>query len=222
LERRAAERPPAHLPLRVADPADREDADADVGARGGRGPAALLRLQAAAGNQAVAGLVGPQPAVQREDAPAGQGEEEELTEQEEQEWLEAPMQRNADLPVQRAWTGRRQLSGLGGLGRPWVVRKSGNLVNLRLYHEHIFFEDGRSPPDIGHMGREGLGQDPGRMGDYSRVREGLDDTRLRGAVGQRPVEPGSYSLLTNNCQDYVQGVLRLYDQQAAVEAGAQH
>ncbi|WP_299488045.1 DUF4157 domain-containing protein [Acaryochloris sp. IP29b_bin.137] len=160
--------------------------------------------------------------IQRDD----EEKEEDLTLEEEQEWLQAKLQRSHSavthqhqptiqrqplITIQRAWTGRRQLSGLGGLGKPWVWRKKGNLLNLGLYHEHIFFEDGGTPADIGHMGKAGLGSDTSHtQSDYARVREGLDDDNMRAAVAHIG-NPGEYGLLSNNCQDYVQSVLDHYD-----------
>ena len=100
------------------------------------------------------------------------------------------------------------------------MRKKDNIVNLRLFHEHIFFEDEQNG-DIGHMGKSGLGPD-NEFGPeaYSRVRENLDDERMRTAVHLMG-NPGEYGLLTNNCQDYVQGVLDIYDKLSASAANLQ-
>lgn len=160
--------------------------------------------------------------IQREE----EKKEEDLTKEEEQEWLQAKLQishsaattqqwpqiqRQLEPTIQRAWTGRRQLTGLGFLGKPWVLNKSGNLVNMRLYHEHIFFQDEGTPPDYGHMGKSGLGTDNSHTKDeYSKVRTGLYDSKMRKAVAMMG-DPGNYSLISNNCQDYVQGVLKHYD-----------
>lgn len=117
--------------------------------------------------------------------------------------------------IQRAWTGRRQLAGMGWLGRPLVFREGGNLLNWGGYHEHIFFEDGGNPANIGHLGPQGLGQDAGHGQDeYTRVRRNLNDKRMRVAV-TAVGDPGRYSLWNNNCQDYVQDVLAVYDTSAA-------
>jgi len=147
-------------------------------------------------------------------AQAEEGQEQEVSAAEEQEWLQAKpqIQTQVEPTIQRAWTGRRQLKPLKFLGKPWVVRKSGNIVNLRLFHEHIFFEDGLAPPNWGHMGKEGVAEDKAEnLGSYSPVRTGLDDAKMRQAVAQVKVNPGEYSLLSNNCQDYVQKILRIYD-----------
>jgi Domain of unknown function (DUF4157) len=150
---------------------------------------------------------------QRQNMQGQEKKENSLTLEEEQEWLQAKplIQRQPETIIQRAWTGRRQLSGLGFLGKPWVVRKSGNIVNLRLFHEHIFFEDGVPPENWGHMGKAGLGSDTAHSEkEYSKVRQDLSDAKMREAVKLKG-NPGSYSLLANNCQDYVQDVLRIYD-----------
>lgn len=76
------------------------------------------------------------------------------------------------------------------------------------HHIHIFFEDGREPPNIGFMGSQGLGQDS-FANRYSLEEEGLDDARMRLAV-KRVGDPGPYNLATNNCQHYVSRVLEEY------------
>ena len=135
-------------------------------------PQDVLGLQRTIGNQAVMRMLAKARPVQREDhddqtsSPDQQGgDPPDLTIEDEQNLL------RASRVVQRAWTGRRQLGG-GGLnsvlGKPAVWAKSGNWFNLGLYHEHIFFEDGASPPDIGHMGKQGLGSDTARVGEYTK------------------------------------------------------
>jgi len=76
------------------------------------------------------------------------------------------------------------------------------------YHEHIFFEDGKQPPNIGFMGKGGLGQD--ETDGYTQTRTGLDDALMRQAV-LKVGNPGEYSLLGNNCQKYVASVLAAYE-----------
>jgi hypothetical protein len=162
--------------------------------------------------------------VQRQDMPEVPEDEkqDDLSEQEEHEWLQAKskVQRQADTAIQRAWTGRRQLKPLSFLGKPWVVRKKDNIVNLRLFHEHIFFEDEQNG-NLGHMGKNGVGPDTDFGPEaYSKVKEGLDDERMRTAVHLMG-NPGAYGLLSNNCQDYVQGVLAIYDKLSASAANLQ-
>lgn len=116
--------------------------------------------------------------------------------------------------VQPAYTARRQLSGLGWLGKPWVWRKKGNIFNLGLYHEHIFFNtpqtiqgvNGGNPIDNVGFFDNGLRWNEG-TGAYTQALTGLGDDRIANAV-QANSNPGNYSLLRNNCQRWVAKVLR--------------
>ncbi len=195
----------------------------------------VLRLQKTVGNQSVMRMLAkgkPKP-IQRapeddqdqapDDADKSGAETPDLTLEDEQKLLRAKrvVQRQLDNGlVQRAWTGRRQLGG-GGLnsvlGKPWIWRKGGNVANLGGYHEHIFFEDGGAPPDIGHMGKQGLGQDTARVGEYAKAESGLDDAKMRSAIDANSAlgQPGKYSLLSNNCQAFVAAVLATYRKMGA-------
>lgn len=108
--------------------------------------------------------------------------------------------------VQRAYTARRPLGGKisFGLGSRWIRNKG-------VFHEHIFFEDKEKPGDIGfHNGSDKLFQDsPNMMKLYKKIKIGLDDGAMRDAV-KAVGDPGSYSLLGNNCQAYVGKVLAAY------------
>jgi hypothetical protein len=97
--------------------------------------------------------------------------------------------------IQPAYIAKRPLAVL-----PFMIGKA--------YHEHIFFEDGLAPPNVGFMGSNGLGQDA--TGGYTRERGGLDDALMRQAVANVG-DPGTYSLLGNNCQRYVARVLAEYE-----------
>ena len=115
--------------------------------------------------------------------------------------------------VQPAYTARRQLSGLGWLGKPWVWRRRGNIFNLGLYHEHIFFNtpqtiqgvNGGNPIDNVGFFDNGLRWNEG-TGAYTQALTGLGDGRIANAV-QANSNPGNYSLLRNNCQRWVKRVL---------------
>ncbi len=195
-------------------------------------PAGVLQMQRTLGNQAVMRMLKHpgQVALRQADDDAenqNRGDSDgdiELSVEDEQSLLQAKRIQRTPNPefepgatslIQRAWTGRRPL-GSGGmnklLGKPWIWRKAGNLLRWGGYHEHIFFEDGGTPPNIGHMGKSGLGQDTGREGEYAKVEENLDDAKMRNAVtaNESMGEPGKYGLLTNNCQDFVQTVLATY------------
>jgi hypothetical protein len=105
--------------------------------------------------------------------------------------------------VQRAYTARRPLGGMlsFGLKNRWFQDKG-------VFHEHIFFEDGGTPANIGFMGKSGLGQDAG--GGYTQILTGLNDPKMRQAVTQVG-NPGAYELLGNNCQRYVTNVVAVYN-----------
>ena len=118
--------------------------------------------------------------------------------------------------IQRAWIGLRQL-GSGFLnwmmGKPWVWRQRGNFFNLGVYHAHVWLDDGSTNPsqafyDRG-FGPHGLFSEPGRKGEYSVRRRNLNDGKIRRAI-EAEGDPGKYSLLHNNCQDYVERVLNRY------------
>lgn len=115
----------------------------------------------------------------------------------------------ADGPViQRWWAGIRQLSGLGILGKPW--NWGGNPWDLGGYHKHIFLEDGGDPADVGHMGPDGLGPDSDHsQAEYTRTEEGHDDATMRRAIARHSPAP-RYGLTDDNCQRWVNNVLRTY------------
>ena len=88
-------------------------------------------------------------------------------------------------------------------------------------HQHIYYEDGLSPPNEGFFPDGVRPEKPNAPGPGRCTRTGLDDGRLRAAarycrnfVGTFCV-PGSYSLLTNNCQDFAQCVSDQYDRLTA-------
>ncbi|MCU0444498.1 MAG: hypothetical protein MUE85_06230 [Microscillaceae bacterium] len=108
--------------------------------------------------------------------------------------------------IQRAFTGRRPLArrfkAPGDMNNRWIKDKG-------IFHEHIFFEDGINPPNIGFMGKEGLGQDNDMTG-YVRHLQNLDDGTMRNAVANVG-DPGNYFILGNNCQRYVSNVIAEYN-----------
>ncbi|MBD2658024.1 DUF4157 domain-containing protein [Aphanizomenon flos-aquae] len=109
--------------------------------------------------------------------------------------------------IQRAYTARRPLAGfIRGIGR---MSRGGVIPNRGIFHEHIFFQDGGNPANIGFMDRNGLGQD--NAGNYTigHGRNNLDDPIMRQAVNDLG-NPGQYSLLRNNCQMYVSNVYARY------------
>jgi len=115
--------------------------------------------------------------------------------------------------VQPAYTARRQLSGLGWLGKPWVWRKRGNIFNLGLYHEHIFFNTPQTILGVNANPITNVGFFDGGLrwnegpGAYTPALTGLNDGVIATAV-QANSTPGNYSLLSNNCQRWVAKVLK--------------
>ena len=99
-------------------------------------------------------------------------------------------------------------------GVVWSPEKEAN--NRVWAHEHIFFEDGKSPADIGYFD-DGLHSDNVGKVKWIRARSGLKDACLRKAVNM--VKPLPYSLLGDksknilqyNCQDWIEDVLNMYD-----------
>lgn len=87
-------------------------------------------------------------------------------------------------------------------------------LNTEISHEHIFFEDGKSPSNIG-FGAEGLFTEKSPSG-YRCNSGKYNDCVMRKAVANTP--PRSYCLLgkrgdpgaKNNCQDWADQVRREY------------
>jgi hypothetical protein len=115
--------------------------------------------------------------------------------------------------LQRTYVATRQLDAMGlkHLGKPWDL--GGNPLNLGLYHAHIFFEDGKTPSNIG-LFKHGLGQEDSKWGnsDYTKTHEKLDDAKMRKAV-EKHTSPAKYHTLHNNCQDWIERVMRTYNDQ---------
>ncbi|NEN91641.1 MAG: DUF4157 domain-containing protein [Okeania sp. SIO3H1] len=109
--------------------------------------------------------------------------------------------------IQRAYIARRPLGGwLRGIGP-----MSGGAVfkDKGIFHEHIFFEDGNDPANIGFMGKNGLGQDNAANYTIDNSKRNLDDAIMRQAV-DGVGDPGNYNILGNNCQRYVRNVYERY------------
>ena len=86
------------------------------------------------------------------------------------------------------------------------------LGNAEFSHENLFFEDGKTPSNVGYFDREddnpGSDNIPGLLSNYVVTIAGFDDCVMREAV--KRVKPKPYSLLglgapeKYNCQDYAQ------------------
>ena len=85
--------------------------------------------------------------------------------------------------------------------------------NTYVAHENLFFEDGKSPDNLGYFS-DGLHPDPDLRGYGSPHASGFNDCIMRKAVAR--VRPLPYSLLGGtervkyNCQDWAEDVRRMY------------
>ena len=94
-----------------------------------------------------------------------------------------------------------------------------DIDNTYAAHENLFFEDGKSPSNLGYFS-DGLHPDPDNHGYNSPHASGFDDCVMRKAVAR--VRPLPYSLLGGtdrvkyNCQDWAEEVRMMY---YAIKAG---
>jgi uncharacterized protein RhaS with RHS repeats len=120
---------------------------------------------------------------------------------------------NAVDPKGLAYFALRSLSIL-----PWIPFASNNLTddkfNTEVSHEHLFFEDGISPSNIGFSDNGRLFTESSSAG-YRKTKPGYNDCLMRKAYQKVNLKP--YSLLgrpgpTNkyNCQDWAEEVRREY------------
>ncbi|MGN0846405.1 MAG: RHS repeat-associated core domain-containing protein, partial [Kiritimatiellia bacterium] len=117
----------------------------------------------------------------------------------------------------RAYFALRPLANM-----PWLGLVSHNilddLLNTEIAHEHLFFEDGKSPSNYGLHAEAGV---DGKQifhdeeaTNYRHFERGYDDCIMRIAVAN--VKPRPYSLLGSlknfkyNCQDYCSDLRREY------------
>ncbi|MEM9540401.1 MAG: DUF4157 domain-containing protein, partial [Cyanobacteria bacterium P01_E01_bin.42] len=133
-------------------------------------------------------------------------------------FIQAKFQTLPQLPdsfIQRAYIGRRPLGGKLSFGD---ITQDSWFKGLGVFHEHIFFEDGNQPPDIGFgMGDNHIvGQEPDTslLGTYKKVPKygSFDDAIMRRAVNAIKDNIGTYSILYNNCQDFVKQAIEKYEE----------
>lgn len=105
-------------------------------------------------------------------------------------------------PLGLAYFAYRPLSGLPWLG-PFSNNLLDNAMHTSLSHEQLFFEDTKSPSNIGFFGDGSLKSEPSPQG-YRRVPGSYDDCVMRIAV--RNVKLKAYRLAGNNCQDWADTV----------------
>lgn len=106
-----------------------------------------------------------------------------------------------------AYFAKRPLEGV-----PWLGMFSCNPVddflNIEISHEQLFFEDGKSPPNIGFFGDGTLKTEPNPSG--YRCRSGpFNDCIMREAVANTGPLP-SYCLFGENCQTWAELVREEY------------
>jgi RHS repeat-associated protein len=79
----------------------------------------------------------------------------------------------------------------------------------KLYHQQIFYKDGSNSGFF----KEGVRSDQGHSkSDYKCAHKEYDDEKMKEAEQQLMSDPKlGYDLIINNCQDYVQGVIDLYN-----------
>ena len=123
------------------------------------------------------------------------------------------IQRQQKGTVQCAYFARRALGGVLGGGD-----LSENPNNKGIFHEHLFFEDGGDPRDLGFFA-DGLHADlPSNRRLYHKLGGefggAFDDQIMRMAVDENAA-PGAYNMLGNNCQAWVTRVLASYNRIAA-------
>ena len=104
---------------------------------------------------------------------------------------------------------------MGQLTRSGLANDFVRKHNLEALHEHLFFQDGKYPSDIGWgTDDEGTGggmylHDGGFLSDVYIQRDGgYDDCVMREAVAK--VKPGRYGVVGYNCQDYADALRSMY------------
>jgi hypothetical protein len=115
-------------------------------------------------------------------------------------------------PFGLAYFAKRALAHL-----PWIpvgVNPVDDALNTEMVHEQLFFEDGKSPENIGFFDDGTLKTDPSPKG-YHRADGGYDDCLMRQAIARVPLRP--YCLLGKpggiekfNCQDWAAEVRKEY------------
>ena len=116
-------------------------------------------------------------------------------------------------PIQRAKVGERTL-GMKEVPEDYAPTQTAYDSLLAksdkgIFHQHIFFDDNRTPGDIGFHDNE-LFHEPGMEGAYHWSIQSLNDQEMRLAV-HNVGDPGTYHLGGNNCQAYVTKVLKQYN-----------
>ena len=109
-----------------------------------------------------------------------------------------------------AYFAQRGLNIPGGMFRLPIVILGGlfSYFNLDVFHEQLFFEDGRPPSNLGSF-NDGIRPDPFPIG-YTPIDSGYDDCVMRKAVAT--VSSGPYRPICNNCQDWADAARKRYQE----------
>jgi RHS repeat-associated protein len=110
-------------------------------------------------------------------------------------------------PLGLAYFAKRALRGLPWLG-PASCNPIDDFLNTEISHEQIFFEDGKSPANIGFFDDGTLKEEPNPTG--FRCKSGqYNDCIMRKAVGSTPPPP-NYCIIGRNCQTWAERVRKEY------------
>jgi len=110
-------------------------------------------------------------------------------------------------PFGLAYFASRPLAGLTWLG-PLSQNPVDDFFNTEISHEQLFFEDRKSPSNIGFFDDAKLKEERNPTG-YRRKAEHYDDCIMRKAVASAPPPP-SYCLIGRNCQTWADLVRKEY------------
>jgi hypothetical protein len=104
--------------------------------------------------------------------------------------------------------GKRPLNGL-----PFMINSAADdYLNTEISHEQLFFEDGKSPGNLGFFDDGLVKEDPHYpkyQDKYQRLGPHYDDELMRKAVER--VVPKKYCRIGNNCQDWADQVREEYE-----------
>lgn len=110
-------------------------------------------------------------------------------------------------PLGLAYFGSRPLGRLPWLG-PLSQNPIDDFFNTEISHEQLFFEDGKSPSNVGFFDDGELKEEPNPVG-YRKKSGHYDDCIMRKTVANAPPPP-SYCLIGRNCQTWADLVRKEY------------
>lgn len=110
-------------------------------------------------------------------------------------------------PLGLAYFALRPLQGFPWLG-PFSDNPLDNAANTAIAHEQLFFEDGKSPANIGFFGDSKLKTETSLEG-YRRAPGNYNDCLMR--LAAQSAGTGTYNAATNNCQSWADRVRNQYN-----------